>query len=68
MSLVPYKPDLEAWKEHFKGEGSDAKVKPLEPYKEIQQPTGEVKVNAISPTEQTVKRAKALVKKKNGKY
>ena len=63
MSLVPYTPDLEAWKEHFK-EGSDEKVQPLKSCKEIERPNGEVKVNVISPTAQTVKRAKALVKKK----
>lgn len=64
MPIVPYTPDLEAWKEHFKRSDSDKKVLPLKPLKKPAQGESQVQVQVISPTEQTVQRAKALIKKK----
>lgn len=68
MSLVPYTPDLEAWKEHFKHNESDKKVQPLKSYRKISREVAAVEVKNVSPTAQTVERAKALVKKRKTKF
>ena len=63
MPLVPYKPDLEAWTEHFKRTESDKNVVPLKSsLKKPEAVAEQVKVTVVSPTEQTVERAKVLVK------
>ena len=64
MPIVPYTPDLEAWKEHFKHSDNDKKVQPLKPLKKVHQEDSPVQVKLVSPTAQTVERAKALVKKR----
>ena len=64
MPLVPYQPDLEAWKEHFKRSESDKKVTSLKPTKKTEVEESKVEVKLVAPTEQTVQRAKALVKKR----
>jgi hypothetical protein len=62
MSIVPYKPDLEAYRKHFRNLDSTKKFHKVEKTKRPD-PTEEktVVVNLVSPTQQTVERAEALV-------
>ena len=65
MPLVPYTPDSEAWIEHYKYSDSDKNVQPLKPREKIvSMGDSKVELKIVSPTAQTVERAKALMEKK----
>ena len=72
MPLVPYKPDVEAWIAHFKDKtprDPNAKWHPILPIKKKieegspQQPS--IKINMITPVQDALNRAKALLKKES---
>ena len=65
MPIKPYVPDLEAWRHHFKNQEYGKKYHVVKPVKKVsKEEEKEVKVAFVAPTEQTVKRAKALTKKR----
>ena len=69
MPIKPYVPDLEAWRHHFKNQEYGKKFHVVKPVKKFaKEEEKDIKVDFVAPTEQTVKRAKVLAKKKKTEF
>ena len=68
MPIVPYKPDLEAWKHHFKNLDNGKQLQIVKTSKKPEETTkSPFVVETVSPTQQTIERAEALVAKQKKK-
>ena len=64
MPIVPYRPDLEAYRKHYRNLDGAKKFHTVEKSKESEKPEQKpVVVKLVSPTQQSVERAEALVAK-----
>ena len=71
MPLVPYKPDVEAWIQHFKRSVNNthtADFYPIEPMKSPSpHPPPPVQVTLVTPVQQAVEQAQAILAKQKKK-
>jgi hypothetical protein len=63
MPIVPYIQDLEAYKHHFQNLEPGRKLHPVKSLKVVEETQKPVVLKIVSPTQQAVERAEALVKK-----
>ena len=65
MPLVPYVPDLEAWKHHFKDQeyGKKFHVVKRRQKPDMQENTAKVVLNMVAPMDAALTRTKALAEK-----
>ena len=68
MPIIPYVQDLEAYRRHFRNLDSNNKIHTVEEIKKPEKTEEKpVVVKVVSPTQQSVERAEALVEKEKKK-
>ena len=67
-SLVPYKPDMEAWKEHFKHTQDQKRFYPLKvPKHKSVESSNPIQVKLVTPVQQAVEQAQSEMKEEKKK-